>query len=244
MRNKALKIAAVEMEEGEGACVKRLFPVSRQSPFDPFVLFDEFKMKPPGGVPDHPHRGFESLTYVLDGRVTHKDSMGNDSMVGTGGVQRLTSGRGIVHSEMPGDANESRGFQIWINLPQVSKKIEPSYQSVDSSEVPEEIWSGGKIRTICGPGSPIRTVTPVLFQDVELEGDRVFSAKIPDQYAGLVYVIRGGIMISEETLKTGEALLLKSDSQIIVKAKENSRFVLLAGTPHGEPMRLNGSFVD
>jgi redox-sensitive bicupin YhaK (pirin superfamily) len=121
---------AVGTEEGEGAFVRRLFPTQDFNYLDPFVLFDEFFVIPPAGFPDHPHRGFEVITYMRGGAFLHRDSMGNEQIIKAGGVQRITTGRGIVHAEMPGTKGVNHGLQIWINLPRRLKGLEPSYQNI------------------------------------------------------------------------------------------------------------------
>ena len=141
--------------EGDGVDVKRLFPLQGFMNFDPFVLWDHFNIGPGRGFPDHPHRGFEAITYMFDGGMNHKDNLGNESFVTAGGAQRFTAGAGMVHSEMPAEAGESNGIQLWINLPQRLKKIEPGYQQVDAAEFPIVELEAGQVKILVGENSPL-----------------------------------------------------------------------------------------
>ncbi|MFQ5586240.1 MAG: pirin family protein, partial [Thermodesulfobacteriota bacterium] len=141
---------AVEMKEGNGADVKRLMPVPGFMNYDPFVLWDHFDVRPDAGFPDHPHRGFEAITYVFEGSMNHKDNLGNESTVTRGGAQRFTAGKGIVHSEMPSPEGHTRGIQLWINLPARLKTIQPAYQQVDAHDMQEQVIDKGTLRVITG----------------------------------------------------------------------------------------------
>ncbi len=131
-----IRYKAVHTQEGDNAEVNRLFPLpGRLMHYDPFVLWDEFTVQPGAGFPTHPHRGFEAITYVFSGEMQHADNLGNTSTVGPGGAQRFTAGRGIEHSEMPGETQATRGIQLWINLPQRLKQLDPDYQEVPASRL-------------------------------------------------------------------------------------------------------------
>ena len=131
------KIEAVETAEGAGAIVKRVFPTGQLKHFDPFPLLDEFNIEPPAGFPEHPHGGFEAVTYMLQGGFHHTDNLGNDSTVMAGGAQRFTAGKPIMHSELPGTEGSNRGLQLWIRLPTKLRDLEPTYQQVDPKDIPE-----------------------------------------------------------------------------------------------------------
>lgn len=244
MQGKMRKVSAVEMAEGAGARVKRLFPTQHLQHVDPFVLLDEFFVGSSAGFPSHPHRGFEAITYVLEGSFRHKDNVGNDSQVSQGGVQKFTAGRGIVHSEMPGEAELNHGFQLWVNLPKRLKKVEPSYEQVDPERIPESTGNGQAVRTIVGDGSPVDLHTDITYLDIRLEAKSSYAVAIPPRFAGLLYVYEGGLRTSETDLQAGEGLLLEAEEEVSIHSQLPSRFLVLAGKPHGEPIHLHGSFVD
>ena len=148
--------------EGDGVDVKRLFPLHGFMNFDPFVLWDHFDIGPGRGFPDHPHRGFEAITYMFAGGMNHKDNMGNESFVTPGGAQRFTAGSGLIHSEMPAEEGNSNGIQLWINLPIRLKQLKASYQQVNDTEFPVKTIKGAAIKTIVGEGSPLTLNTDVI----------------------------------------------------------------------------------
>lgn len=229
-------IQSVETEEGAGAKVKRLFPTQYIENYDPFVLLDEFFVDQNAGFPDHEHRGFDAITYMLDGSFRHRDNLGNNSEVFAGGAQRFTAGRGIIHSEMPGKSKMNHGLQLWVNLPRRLKGIKPSYQQVNS--FPQNKKEGIIIITIVDEKSPIKINTPVLYQDIKIKEGKDLLVELPKEFRGLLYMIDGRL----ERLKKGEALFFEKD--IKIKSKTKSRFVLIAGKPHNEPIYQNGPFVD
>jgi redox-sensitive bicupin YhaK (pirin superfamily) len=239
-----IKVSAIETEEGAGARVRRLFPTPRLSHIDPFVLLDEFYVNPPAAFPDHPHRGFEALTYMLEGAFHHRDNMGNDSIVSTGGAQRFSAGRGIVHAELPGSPYLSHGLQLWINLPLRLKGMEPDYQQVEPSAFPERKTKNFCVRTIVGKDSPVQTHTPMRYMDVTLEPGAAFEDEIPLDWHALIYVLEKRVHINRDELVPGEALVLEQGGRVKATTGEKARFVLIAGKPHGEPIHQHGSFVD
>jgi len=235
------KVQALTVPEGDGLVVKRLMPVHGLMNFDPFVLCDHFDIDS-GGFPDHPHRGFEAITYMLAGGMQHADNLGNTSTVRAGGLQRFTAGKGIIHSEIP--EGRAHGFQLWINLPKALKKIEPSYQQVDAVEIPSDAHDGVVVRTLVGEGSPAQLQTPVLYLDVSLDKERVYQKDIPQDFRGFVYVIDGEIKLNEESLSVGEAGFFDQTSLFSILATKASRFIMCFGKPHGEPIHQHGPFVD
>ena len=235
---------AVNGAEGAGASVDRLFPVQGLMNFDPFVLWDDFTISAGAGFPDHPHRGFEGITYVFQGSVKHKDNLGNDSTVSAGGLQRFTAGRGIVHSEMPSAQGVTRGIQMWVNLPSRLKQLEPDYQKVDAEAVPERKVSSGVVRVLSGEGSPLRLNTPVVYLDVQLDPGGEMEQPVPAEYRGLVYVIAGSCEVNGQLLKQHSALFMENITSVNVRSSSSCRFMLCFGQPHGEPIRQHGPFVD
>jgi len=239
-----LKVPAIETEEGAGARVRRVFPTSHLDHLDPFVLLDEFYVTPPAAFPDHTHRGFEAVTYMLEGAFHHRDDMGNDSIVSAGGVQRFTAGKGLVHAELPGTPDLNRGLQLWVNLPRRLKGIEPDYQQVEPSAIPASSTEGRRIHTVAGEGSPVQLHTPVRYLDVALESGVTFEDEILAEWNALIYILEGQLRLNGSELNSGEAATLESGGKVTAVAEEPTRFVLLTGKPHGEPIRQRGSFVD
>jgi len=236
--------AARETAEGEGARVKRLFPSSQVRHFDPFVLLDEFFVAPDAGFPEHPHAGFEAITYMLEGSFRHRDSLGNDTEVGPGGAQHFSAGRGLVHSEMPGDAPLSHGLQLWVNLPRSRKKSDPTYEQVNPDQIPEETVGSTRIRTILGPPSPVKIQAPAIFRHVLLLTDSAFEVSLPDGYRGFVYVIQGGLYVERISIQPGQALKVDPGQTIKVTATVDTSFVQIAGVPLREPIIIRGSIVE
>jgi hypothetical protein len=225
--------------------VRRLFPTSRLKHVDPFVLLDEFSVTPPAAFPDHPHGGFEAVTYMLGGAFRHRDNLGNDQVVSVGGVQRFTAGRRIIHAELPGSEETSHGLQLWVNLPRELKNLDPDYQPVPSSEIPETEEEGCRVRTVVGEGSPVELHTPVRYLDVILDPEESFEDEIPSGWSGLVYVLEGAIALDGETIERGEAATFEAGGGLSVRSEsDEARFVVIAGEPHGEPIRQRGSFVE
>jgi redox-sensitive bicupin YhaK (pirin superfamily) len=235
---------AMETMEGDGARVRRLFPLpARRMNFDPFVLWDDFHISAGAGFPDHPHRGFEAITYIFSGQIRHADNLGNDSVVGPGGVQCFTAGRGLVHSEMPGGDEETHGIQMWVNLPQRLKQIAPAYQQVAASEIPEITSEGCRVRIVVGEGSPVQLQTAVGYLDVQMEADVSYVHVIPAEHQGFVYVVSGEVELSGDSLPEGSAGYF-TGSQLELVAITNSRLMICHGMPHGEPIHQHGPFVD
>jgi len=234
-------VKALTVPEGDGVLVKRLMPVHGLMNFDPFVLMDHFDIDA-GGFPDHPHRGFEGMTYMLDGGMQHADNLGNRSIVTGGGVQRFTAGKGIIHSEMP--QGRAQGIQLWINLPQRLKKLDASYQQVNADEMPVVTKDGVTVRTMVGEGSPTKVQTPVLYLDVSIEASSEFQREIPDDFRGFVYVLEGDVVLNHEPLKTSEAAFFDKAETLNIQANTDSRIIVCFGKPHGEPIYQHGPFVD
>jgi len=237
------KLRPEVMDEGAGARVRRLFPAPGRPWRDPFVLFDEFFVPPGGGFPDHPHRGFEAITYVLDGAMHHRDNLGNDGVVGPGGVQRFTAGSGIVHSEMPAGKEVAHGVQLWVNLKKSDKNVGATYQQVVPDHIPDSKIDGCRVRTVVGPGSPVQVNTPMLYLDVELAPGSNHGAQLPDDHRGVVYVISGEVRVAETGVRAGEALAV-GPGVVEVTTGPGGRYLLVTGKPSGEPVLMRGPYVD
>jgi len=238
-------ISAYEMSEGAGARMLRAFPTRLIEDYDPFVLFDEFSLSSNASFPPHPHRGFEALTYMLEGSLRHQDILGNQGEVETFGVQRFTAGRGVVHSEITAaGSNVSRGLQLWINLPHRLKHADPSYQCACANEIPAQRVDGGSIRTIVGRSSPVKVLTEMLYLDIRLEPQVSYKAEPVCGWNTFVYVYKGKIDIRGQHIGRGHAIFLDGCSELSVKAVEKCGFVFLSGKPHGEPVYHNGPYVD
>jgi hypothetical protein len=241
---------AISIPEGEGAQVKRLFPTSKLENIDPFVLLDEFYAEPPAGFPEHPHRGFEVVTYMLEGAFVHRDSEGNQATVNEGGVQRITTGKGIVHSEMPGAKGMSHGLQLWVNLPSRLKGINPSYQNILAEDLPHKDDEGLSIRTIVGQGSPVKLQTQVTYMDIKIGKSKIASQKISPGFNGFAYVLEGRLNLSSKgscqstPVEAHQAAVFNPGVEFSYYSDGKARFVLITGKPIGEPIKLVGSFVD
>lgn len=255
-------LSSHRQREGAGFIVRRPLPAPGLTALDPFLLIDE--MGPieyqPGeavGAPDHPHRGFETVTYVLEGEVLHEDSAGHRGTIKPGGVQWMTAGGGIVHSETPSAATlasggRAHGFQIWVNLPARLKMTRPRYQELGAAEIPTAETADGlaQVKVIAGEALGVRaaidTHTPIVYQDWSLApGADVTLALDPEQRA-LVYVFSGRAQVGNQaqTVEDGQLAVLGAGDAVRLRAtSENARLLLLAGVPLGEPVARYGPFV-
>lgn len=235
---------AVSGTEGDGAEVNRLFPVPSFMNFDPFVLWDDFTVPPTSGFPDHPHRGFEGVTYIFEGSMQHSDNLGNESTVQPGGLQRFTAGKGIIHSEMPSPGGTTRGIQVWVNLPSRLKQEDPAYQQVDAEAVQVRTISGGTVRELAGEGASLQLRTPVRYLDVQMNSGGQFTEEMPDEFRGFVYMVAGSASANGNALSAGSALFYEAGAMVDVRAIESCRFMVCFGQPHGEPVHQHGPYVD
>jgi quercetin 2,3-dioxygenase len=220
-----------------------VFPTRVTGYQDPFVLLDDFAVGEPAGFPEHPHRGFEAFTYMIDGSFHHRDNLGNDSVVSTGGTQRFTSGSGARHSEMPVGSGESRGLQLWINLPRSLKKMEPEYEAVHGDDLPEEGKGGVVTRTIIGAQSKVKLRTAVKYLHLKMPPGARFEDEIPEDHTALVYVAEGGVKIGDLPLSSGEGAQ-PGRGEIGMLALADTHVFLLVGKRHHEPIVHRGPYVD
>ena len=247
-------IPAIALSEGAGVTVRRTIGTPARRHLDPFLMLDHFGSEDPdqyiAGFPDHPHRGFITLTYMLDGHMRHQDSMGNRGDLRTGGAQWMKAASGVIHSEMPQQtAGLMRGFQLWINLPAAEKMSEPAYQEFSPEAIPERDEADRRIRVLCGAydgtRGPIEDPnTDVQYLDVRLDGGARFVHAIPESYTAFLYVFEGDASLSGHEVPRHALAILGPGSEVAVTAAgEGARFILVAGKPLREPIVQYGPFV-
>ena len=262
VRETARIVTAHRQREGAGFIVRRPFPTQGLDLADPFLLLDE--MGPadygPGeavGAPDHPHRGFETITYMLEGEFEHEDSAGHRGVLRPGDVQWMTAGAGIVHSEMPSrpireKGGRVHGFQIWVNLPARLKMTRPRYQEVSAGKIPQAKSEDGRarVRVIAGEALGARAVIdthiPIVYQDWTIDAGADVTAALPREQQALVYVFQGAVLVGNEgrEVRDGQmALLGEGDAVRLRGAAGGGRLLLLAGVPIAEPVARYGPFV-
>ncbi len=242
--------------EGAGVRLRRSISPRVSNEFDPFLLFDHFAFNDPlegplRGFPYHPHRGIETVTYMLEGSTAHRDSLGNAGLIGPGDVQWMSSGRGILHEEMPrrGESGNIYGFQLWVNLPSHLKMSEPRYQEVNAATIPTYEKDGVKIRVVTGTVDNVTgPVTDIaaspLYLDVQLAPASEWHQPIPSRHTALAYVFEGEGVFGNETVEAVHLLKFSDGDHINVKTENNSvRFMLIAGAPFKEPIVPYGPFV-
>ncbi|XP_018824849.1 pirin-like protein [Juglans regia] len=246
------RFLARPQHEGAGAIVRRSIGRFELKYFDPFLVLDEFSVTAPAGFSDHPHRGFETVTYMLQGSVTHEDFEGHKGTIGAGDLQWMTAGKGIVHSEMPAAQGTQKGLQLWINLSSNHKMIEPKYQEIQSKNIAEAVRDGIKVRVIAGEAlgtkSPIYTRTPTMYMDFTLKPRAHLQQPIPTSWNAFVYVLEGeGIFGSlKSPPASAHHLLLLGSGEGLEAWNESSkplRFILVGGEPLREPVVQFGPFV-
>ncbi len=248
--------------EGAGVLLRRGFGPSRENLFDPFLLFDHFAFNDPKegpivGFPTHPHRGIETVTYILEGHVRHRDSLGNMGVIGPGDVQWMTSGRGIMHEEMPkrGPSGVIDGFQLWVNLPAAQKMSQPRYQEVIAASIPAVDKDGAKVRVVAGEFAGVRgPVTEIaaqpIYMDVTLAPGAEFTLPTQPGHTVVAYVFEGaGVFGIDEDGKgdnveaVSMAVFEDGDHLRVRAADQPTRFMLMAGAPFKEPIVPYGPFV-
>ncbi|MFN4290742.1 MAG: pirin family protein [Permianibacter sp.] len=245
--------------DGAGVKLTRVLTQNLQKRLDPFLMLDEFGSDQAGdyiaGFPDHPHRGFETVTYMLNGRMRHRDSVGNSGLLTNGGVQWMTAGRGIIHSEMPEQEDGlMRGFQLWVNLPAKNKLMAPGYQDLPSEAIPEVLLANGAlVRVIAGAfagitGAIQRPDTEPLYLDVHIPAGASVQLPIQDGHNAFLYPYEGELTVGAlaRLVKRQQMGILSSTagaSGITVNAVADSRFILVAGKPLREAIAQYGPFV-
>jgi hypothetical protein len=261
IRQLSAVITGQNTSDGAGVKLKRIVSQRQQNAFDPFILLDEFGSDQAtdyiGGFPDHPHRGFETVTYMLAGAMLHRDHLGNEGHLRAGDVQWMTAAYGIIHSEMPEQENGLlHGFQLWINLPAKEKMKSPHYQEFAAAKIPQvELAGGGYIKVIAGEfvtetekiSGPVTGVTTQpLYFDVSLSSRQQLDIPVDAQHTVLVYVYQGelAIGVSDKVLKAGQLGQLQNGDNLQLAAQDQpARFLVLAALPLNEPVVQSGPFV-
>ncbi|MFO0665110.1 MAG: pirin family protein [Polyangiaceae bacterium] len=256
-REVRLIVPSVATSDGAGVKLRRALGAKSLSMLDPFLLLDEMRSDKPedyrAGFPTHPHRGFETVTYVIEGAADHKDSLGNEGHLGAGSAQWMTAGRGIVHSEMPThDATSERlwALQLWVNLPASLKMGKPRYQDIPKQRIPELSVDGSRVRLVAGQvgGSrgPVEGIatSPMMF-DVTVEPRGRFVHATPPGHNAFVYVLDGAVSFGEErkVVQRGEVGVLTAGERITMSSEAGGRVLFFAGRPIGEPVARSGPFV-
>jgi len=250
-------VAGQPTSDGAGVKLTRVLTQPLQYRLDPFLMLDAFGSDEAGdyiaGFPSHPHRGFETVTYMLAGRMRHRDSAGNEGLLQNGGVQWMTAGRGVIHSEMPEQEEGSMaGFQLWLNLPAKDKMTAPWYRDIQSDTIPELLTAAGvKVRIIAGSshgvsGAVQREVTQPLYLDIHMPAGSSFSHSLPASFNAFVYIYEGEVQIGEREVPVQRMAILKKSPDadgVVIDAKVDSRLLLIAGQPLGETIVQYGPFV-
>jgi len=262
-RQLASIVPGMETSDGAGVKLRRSIGSSQNIRLDPFLMLDEFGTENPddyiAGFPPHPHRGFETVTYMIDGHMRHEDHLGNVGELKSGGVQWMTAGRGVVHSEMPQqESGRMRGFQLWINLPAREKLKAASYQDIPAADLPVlQLENGGSLKLIAGRvqlggqtySGPINPTegsmsTDPLYLDLSLPAGATQRLEVPQGHNAFVYAYEGDAEISGQVLPRQAAGILGDGTAVEIKAgNEDLRLVLIAGKPLGEPVVQYGPFV-
>jgi redox-sensitive bicupin YhaK (pirin superfamily) len=243
--------------DGAGVKINRVLTQPLQRRLDPFLMLDAFGSDKAGdyiaGFPEHPHRGFETVTYMLTGRMRHRDSAGNEGLVTNGGVQWMTAGRGVIHSEMPEqEEGLMEGFQLWLNLPASDKMSAPWYRDIPTGEVPRfTLDSGATVQVIAGSthgvaGAVQRDGTQPLYLDIELPEGASFEQPLPAGHNAFLYVFRGEVVVEGKGVPQARMAILdnaKDADGVRIKATAPSRLLLIAGRPLNEPIAQYGPFV-
>jgi len=247
-------IQATSVSEGAGVTVHRTIGTPARRHFDPFLMLDHFSSDDPddyiAGFPDHPHRGFVTLTYMLDGHMLHQDSMGNRGDLTAGGAQWMKAASGVIHSEMPQQSNGlMRGFQLWINLPAAEKMSDPGYRDFSPEDIPEVRIEGMHVRVLIGEfggkSGPVNDEhTHVQYLDVSLDPQHIFTHALGSDMSAFVYVFEGSAAIGDTPLPQHALAILGPGEGVEIKAgPQGGRFIFVAGRPLNEPIVQYGPFV-
>jgi hypothetical protein len=261
LRRVSRVVKGMPATDGAGVELTRVIGQPALSMLDPFLLLDAFRSDKPedyiAGFPPHPHRGFETVTYLLAGRMRHQDNAGHEGVIEPGGIQWMTAGRGIVHSEMPEQEDGMlEGFQLWVNLPAANKMDTPAYQEYSAEHIPVELRQGNvAVRVISGvtsqgtTGPVVQPLTDPLYLDVTVPAGQEFVERLPESHNAFIYVIVGPVVADNEVGKS--VSLVRDDLGILTRgnvvrlkvAENETRFLLISGKPLGEPVARGGPFV-
>ena len=250
-------VAGQPTQDGAGVKLVRVLTQDLQRRLDPFLMLDAFGTDRPddyiAGFPDHPHRGFETVTYMLDGRMRHRDSAGHEGLLGPGGVQWMTAGRGVIHSEMPEQAEgRMEGFQLWLNLPAAEKMRDPWYRDIPADQIPELQRPGVRTRLIAGQvdgvaGAMQREATAPLFLDLHVDAFAELQQAVPATHNAFVYVYRGTLEVGGTAVPAQRMAILANrpaaDHVVLRAGEQPARAILVAGAPLNQPIVQYGPFV-
>ena len=256
-------VEGVATSDGAGVKLTRVLSGKLQQRLDSFLMLDAFASDNPddyiAGFPDHPHRGFETVTYMLAGHMRHRDSAGHEGLLEGGGVQWMTAGRGVIHSEIPEQVDGlMEGFQLWLNLPSQRKMIEPWYRDFPGAAIPEYVTpQGAKVRVIAGSsngvaGAVAREITEPLYLDIHVPAGAEFSTALPDTHNAFIYVYRGKVTVDGVQVASRRMAILSNPgslgnapgaNSVTLSAQEDARLILVAGKPLNEPIVQYGPFV-
>lgn len=252
-RNVTKTVLSVEQSEGVGARVRRSIGRRELRNLDPFLMLDEFRVAKPAGFPDHPHRGFETVTYLLQGCFLHEDSCGHAGTLNAGDLQWMTAGRGVIHAEMPGSDELNHGLQLWINLQRSDKMVQPQYQELKNKDVPKPSKNGVTVAVISGEAlgakSKVYTRTPTMYLDFKLEKGAKHVQPVPKEWTAFIYTLSGLVHIGsddeQQKVESHHTAVLSDGELVQVENKdpEVAHFVLIAGKPIKEPIAQHGPFV-
>ena len=245
---------AQHTKEGAGVFIWRSIGKQDLPELDPFLLLDSFGTENPddyiAGFPDHPHRGFETVTYMIEGSMRHKDSTGAEGLLGPGSIQWMTAGKGIVHSEMPEQKEgKMQGFQLWVNLPATDKMCEPRYQNIDPKDVPVVTTDDGAvIRVLTGTANGVTgpvtgiSIDPV-YIDIAMKSGSTHTQPITPGHTTFVYAFEGSIEVAGTTVGINQLALLSDGDEVTLTSQNTGRAILISGAPIGEPIARYGPFV-
>jgi redox-sensitive bicupin YhaK (pirin superfamily) len=247
----------IATSDGAGVSLTRVLTGKLQRRLDPFLMLDAFGSDDPdeyiAGFPDHPHRGFETITYMLAGRMRHSDSAGHEGLLENGGMQWMIAGRGAIHSEMPEQEDGvMEGFQLWLNLPASNKMAAPWYKDFPTTEIPEySTLDGVTVRVIAGSsngvaGAMIREITEPLYLDIHIPAGTSFTTAVPATHNAFIYVYRGAVKIGDIQVESQRMGILSNTpgaEGLTLTAAEDARLILVAGKPLNEPIVQYGPFV-
>ncbi|WP_415901805.1 pirin family protein [Neptuniibacter sp. QD29_5] len=250
-------IPAKDSMDGAGVKLKRSIGRSEATRIDPFLMLDAFSSENPddylAGFPPHPHRGFETVTYMLDGHMIHRDHMGNEGDLRAGGVQWMKAGRGVIHEERPQRVDGlMRGFQLWINLPAAEKMQPAAYQNIEPEQVPQLIGEGYQLKIVAGEinlegqvlkGPVQNSATEPMYCDLQLEAGREIELALPESHNAAIYLFEGEAQVAGEPVDPHQVAELSEGKGVVIKAQSDSRMLILAGKPIGEPVVQYGPFV-
>ncbi len=250
-------VTGQRVTDGAGVRILRILTQAQQHRLDPFLMLDIFRSSDPddylAGFPNHPHRGFETVTYMITGRMRHRDSAGHEGLLESGGIQWMTAGRGVIHSEMPEQENGTmEGFQLWLNLPSGNKMTAPWYRDFQSGDIPEFVTPAGvTVRVIAGQshgvaGAVTRPDTEPLYLDLHLPAGTHFDQPLPTTHNAFVVVYRGQILVAGDTVGEGQMAILTNAATadgVVIEAAAPARALLIAGRPLDEHIVQHGPFV-